>query len=189
MRSATRNKLLFVRHGESEANVNGMTAGALDDSPLTEKGRDDARLTAEHLSQMMQDEALQINRIISSPLVRALETAQIITHLALDDAKITTDNRWIERDVGAATGIPLAKYFELEKAGHKFLDAESPAEMAQRIRSALDEIRQMPGTTLVVSHNGVYRILKCILDDLPPEHFAYIEGLKNGEIFEVDFQS
>jgi len=48
------NKLLFVRHGESQANVRGVVAGALDDSPLTEKGRDDARLTAEHLRQMMR---------------------------------------------------------------------------------------------------------------------------------------
>jgi len=83
----------------------------------------------------------------------------------------------------------LAKYFELEKAHHKFADAESPAEMAKRVRLALDDIRQVSGTTLVVSHNGVYRILRCILDGLPPERFAHVIGLKNGEVFEVDLQS
>ena len=66
-------RLYFVRHGESEWNVLGRICGSTD-IPLTDRGREMARETG----RKIVEEGLKIDKIISSPLSRAYETATII---------------------------------------------------------------------------------------------------------------
>ncbi len=56
--------IYFVRHGESEANLKGVFAGQRDNSLLTEKGKQQARVTAQNI----KNKGILIDRIISSPL-------------------------------------------------------------------------------------------------------------------------
>ncbi len=71
--------IYFVRHGESIANTQNIIGGNID-SPLTENGIAQATETAEKL----QTSDLGIEKIISSNLVRAAKTADIISdHLGL----------------------------------------------------------------------------------------------------------
>jgi len=63
--------LIFVRHGESEGNKSNRFNGSLN-LPLTDKGKEQARKTAEYLKKY------KIDRIYSSDLSRALETGKII---------------------------------------------------------------------------------------------------------------
>ena len=66
-------KLILTRHGESEANVKRVFANTEDDKyPLTPKGR----LQAEQLAEQLA--GVSIAAIYSSPLLRALQTAEII---------------------------------------------------------------------------------------------------------------
>lgn len=65
-------KVVFLRHGESEANVNKQFAGFLD-TPLTERGRAQAEQAALYMGWY------EFDRVLSSPLERAYETAQIAT--------------------------------------------------------------------------------------------------------------
>jgi len=67
-------KVIFVRHGEAQGNRDGVVMGARLDLPLTEKGREDARETA----AVLRGSGFEIDHVVSSPLVRALETAKII---------------------------------------------------------------------------------------------------------------
>ena len=84
--------IYFVRHGESEANVKAVFAGQKENSPLTEKGREQALATAKEIKK----EELKINRIISSPLKRSFETAKIIAEeIGFDSSKIVIDIRII----------------------------------------------------------------------------------------------
>ena len=70
--------LILVRHGESEGNTRRIMQGSLD-MPLTEAGREQARLVAARLASM------PIAAVYSSPLSRAFETAQVIAaHHAVD---------------------------------------------------------------------------------------------------------
>ena len=64
--------LLFIRHGQTTWNVEQKLPGQLPGVALNEKGREQAALLADALS------AIPISAIISSPLERAYETAQII---------------------------------------------------------------------------------------------------------------
>lgn len=64
-------RVYFVRHGESESNVKGVLLGA--DTPLTERGYEQANFIAERCAR------LPIEAIISSTMLRARETARIIS--------------------------------------------------------------------------------------------------------------
>ena len=75
-------KLYFVRHGESEWNTVGRICGATD-IPLTDRGREMAKETAARIIE----EGIKIDKIISSPLSRAYETAKIIGEVLGVDVK------------------------------------------------------------------------------------------------------
>lgn len=62
---------ILVRHGESETNVQKVFTGQID-APLTDLGRQQARLMAEHVDKY------RIDKIYVSPLQRAMDTAGAI---------------------------------------------------------------------------------------------------------------
>ena len=66
-------QFVFLRHGESVGNAESRWQGQ-SDYPLTEKGRAQARALAER----WKFENVKFNLAISSPLIRAKETAEII---------------------------------------------------------------------------------------------------------------
>ena len=66
------NNVIFIRHGETEWNLQNRTQGHLN-SPLTERGITQAREAAEKLKDYKFD------IVVSSHLGRAYETAKIIS--------------------------------------------------------------------------------------------------------------
>lgn len=67
-------KITFARHGESTANTLHIFSNQQADHPLTEKGKGQAR----QLAQLFEGE--HFTRILSSPIPRAIETAEIVCH-------------------------------------------------------------------------------------------------------------
>ena len=65
-------RLVLVRHGLSSFNEKGLIQGRTDDSYLTDKGYEQALKSGEALSY------INFDKIYSSPLVRAAETAKTI---------------------------------------------------------------------------------------------------------------
>lgn len=107
IRSATidmKQTLLFIRHGESTWNIEGLLPGQRPGIPLTEKGRKQATALGDALS------AIPISAIISSPLERARETAEIIARER--DLTLQFDPALMDTDVGRWTG---QKHDELGK--------------------------------------------------------------------------
>src|SRR5262245_32904670 len=91
-------RILLVRHGESTYNAEARLQGQAD-PPLSERGREEARVLARWLDGAAPE------RAISSDLVRARETAALLGH---PDAR--TDPRLREIDVGEWQGRPLADF-------------------------------------------------------------------------------
>lgn len=73
-------ELYFVRHGQTVWNVENKICGATD-SPLTEKGHEQARETGRILKETIDKGQIHIDQILTSPLSRAKDTADEIGKL------------------------------------------------------------------------------------------------------------
>jgi broad specificity phosphatase PhoE len=156
--------LFLVRHGENEDNVEGILNGHRD-RPLTERGREQARIVGEKL----KGEDIQV--AYSSPLSRALETAEIIAGI-IGIAEVTTHPDLIERDFGVMTGRPIASILDLPAEEvlrtdgvNYFLIAEGSEDFPTLIMRAgkiLTVIRaEHPSeNTLVVTHGDIGKMIR-----------------------------
>lgn len=91
--------LILARHGQTAANAAGLLLGRLDVA-LDEHGRCQAARLAAVLGRPGV-------RVVSSPLRRALDTAQAIAAAA--GTAVEVDERWVEIDYGPYDGTPLAE--------------------------------------------------------------------------------
>jgi broad specificity phosphatase PhoE len=146
----------FVRHGESEANAAGRFAGR-SDSPLTERGRQQAEAVAIALT------ATPFDRIVATPLHRSLDTAKVIAERRNMPVDVEPD--LVEIDVGDMTGTAWDEVRMLpEWRDDGFVawpNGETLDQVLQRSLGALRRLaRENPsGTVLVIGHGGVTRIL------------------------------
>lgn len=176
--------ILFIRHGESLANLKGVFAGQRDNSPLTQKGRQDASLVADRL----QAKSLKIDKIISSPLLRAKETASIIANkIGYDTKKILIDERLQEYDMGKLSGKPKRHIVPLDYVSAD--EAEEVEKFQERVLSAISEISSIEGTVLIVSHSGVGRIIEATRLNSSVKEFFGIAAYPNAEIVELNLNN
>jgi broad specificity phosphatase PhoE len=172
--------LYFVRHGESQANVDHVFAGISHPAPLTEHGRRQARLAGERIL----DVDIRIDQIISSPLERAYDTAAIIAGcLGLDLAVILLDERLIEYDVGGLGGESTQDITAAQLVGAP--GAEDPAVFQKRVQAALKDAARAPGNVLIVSHGGVGQMIEATRQGLDPARFFELKSYPNGHVVEL----
>lgn len=138
---------VFVRHGQSQANADRYVATG--DSPLTGLGREQARQTAEKVSD------LGIEVVASSPCLRARQTAEIIAgQLGIGAADIVVLDSLRERGLGEFEGRPKTResgyFFTVDRE----MGVEPKAEVLERMRACLNEIRELSrlGKVLAVGH-------------------------------------
>src|SRR5659263_225716 len=89
--------ICIVRHGETDWNAQGRLQGR-EDIELNDAGRQQARKIAAYLSGEHWD------AVVSSPLKRAYETAQIVAGI-LSVSDIEVEELITERDYGEASGL------------------------------------------------------------------------------------
>ncbi len=174
--------IYFVRHGESEANKRGVFAGQKEDSPLTSKGREQAVLTA----QAIIVDKVKMHRVISSPLKRSLETAQIISQeLKIKHTKVVVDERITEYDMGSLTGTPIHKISSalLTRAN----GAEDVHSFLNRVVECIRDLGKIDRNSLVVSHAGVGRILETIKQNIDPVKFYDLPPYANASVTIIDW--
>lgn len=174
--------IYFIRHGESEANAQGLLAGSTSDTPLTQKGVDQAHAVGKRLKEK------QIDLIVASSLERAYETAKIIAQEVGFTQHIKTSDLLLERDFGTATGQPKAQAYALLDNGGA-VGAESLEVLHSRVIAALEWLQSLPANHIVVaSHAGFGRMIKVVLDGGSWEHFMQQAALNNGDIFEFTLE-
>lgn len=173
--------IYFIRHGESEANLKHVFAGQKDDSPLTSKGIEQAKAEGQKIKEM----GLDIHKIISSPLIRAHETAKIVAQTIGYDKGIDIDPRITEYDMGSLTGTPTFEISSkmLVRAEH----AEDPKVFDERVNSFLKEWNQYEGNVLMVAHAGVGRIIETIRKGTDPELFYDLPAYPNASVIKLDW--
>ena len=177
-------KLYFTRHGETVWNVENKICG-MTDSPLTEKGRAQAR----ELGEKLRASGLRIDEILDSPLARAADTARAIAEATGIPARC--EPRLREQCFGRYEGTPRdGAEFRISKThfADRYGDGESMMQLAQRIYNLLDELRQDEDKTyLLVAHNGIARVVESYFHDMTNEDYA-AAGIKNCEMVEYRFE-
>jgi probable phosphoglycerate mutase len=134
--------ILLIRHGENEYVKKGRLAGRLPEVHLNEKGREQAQVLANKLS------GAPIKAIYSSPLERAMETAEpIAKELSLEiiprDGLLETDyGEWQGKTLKQLRRRKLWRSVQRTPSLMRFPGGESFAECQQRICSEIETIYQ-----------------------------------------------
>ena len=148
-------KLFIVRHGETVLNAKGIMQGRLDE-PLNQSGRELAEMTGKALK------GIHFDRCVSSPLIRAKETAEIILRESGNDIPLDIDGRVIEIDFGDMEG---KKITDMGEEGLKFYydpfhfagfpNGETIRDVCGRTQAFLKElVAKDDGKTYLISTHG-----------------------------------
>lgn len=158
-------KIYVTRHGQDEDNKNGLLNGHRD-YPLTPLGEEQAHT----LGLKIKDADLHFDVVYSSPLKRALKTAEIICEVSVQPQPIVLDSL-IERDFGVMTGEKISDIKKMcspnifEASGVTYFTsckgAESFDETLVRAQKVLDFIRSKntDGSVLIVAHGDIGKML------------------------------
>ncbi|MCI8411819.1 MAG: histidine phosphatase family protein [Clostridia bacterium] len=171
--------VLMTRHGQTDWNVERKVQGKAD-IELNEKGIEQAKITSEKL----KDEKIDI--IISSPLKRAKQTAEIINEKL--NCPIIYEEGISERDFGEFEGKRRDEFdfegFWSYKKNFKYDKAENIREFFNRIYSTLDNIKEKykDKNVLIVSHGGVSIPVNCYFNGIPDKENLLFLGLHNCEV-------
>ncbi len=179
--------LVLTRHGLTTRSHPEQHLGQTIDVPLSPEGREQAVALGERLAP------ITFARIVSSPLLRARQTAEAIITAPWATARplIETDARLLEMDYGAWEGLTYAKIDEHGAAERRRWEAnpadlrcpggESGNDVAVRARSFLadllaGDVPDQPGApterpVLVVAHSTLNRVLLCVALGIPIREF------------------
>lgn len=171
--------IYIVRHGQTFWNVEGRYQGRID-IELNEKGIEQAKKIQEKLSNVKFD------KVFSSPLKRALRTAQIITpnEITLDERIIERYNGELEGKLKSEMGIEI----EFNNPNETRMGIENINEFRKRIKDFLEEIleKYKGQNILVVTHAGVSIYARCFFEGEPVDGNYDKLKLKNCEVLEYD---
>ena len=185
--------LLFVRHGQSRANIEKRFAGALN-SPLTELGRTQAAATARYIA-----EHYTVDAVYASDLDRAFYTGKAVAELT--GTPLTPDRNLREIAAGDWEGIPfddLATRFAdsyqiwLHNIGEATCDGgESVAQLQARVVACIRRIvAEHPNQTVVIAtHATPIRTFQCFCEGRPLAQMKTIPWVSNASVTAVRFEN
>ena len=165
-------RLYVVRHGQTESSQRKAYSGR-SDIALTERGREQARAAAAQL------EDAGIDAVVTSPLIRARDTAQAIADAA--GVPVTVDERLTEVDYGTFEGLDreaasarLGREFDAwrdDPFGAPVPGMEPLGDALVRARAATADAIEQHETPVIVGHQGILRIVLIALGELAPEDY------------------
>ena len=178
-------KVYFVRHGQTFWNVENKICGATDIA-LTPLGHEQAVKTGEAIVKA----GIIFDEILSSPLVRASETARHISEITGKPMRL--EARLTEQNFGKYESTARdGEEFRLAKEhfADRYEGGESMLHLAQRIYNLLDEIRTDPDgkTYLLVAHNGIARVVESYFRSMSNSEYAAF-GVKNCAILTYEWE-
>ena len=170
--------LYVIRHGKTDWNLKNKIQGRAD-IPLNDLGIQEANLTRELLNQT------EFYQIISSPLIRAKKTAEIISNYQIP---VVTDSRIMERDFGEFEGLSKENFdgssFWNYSLNCQYDRAESVQQLLNRVYNFLDEYKEIyeKKDVLVVTHAGVIPAICCYFKGIPKSNNLFCYHFKTCEI-------
>lgn len=154
--------ITMVRHGQTDANFNRIIQGRKD-NPLNLVGRDQAKA----VGKKIKEQNLQIDRIISSQLSRALETAAIIKEVLLDTKPIRICHHLIEREFGYLEEKPFEMAIPFIHTNPQNYRGYEPDEtIIRRVTQSIKRLYHEYSNQhiLIVAHSHVIKALLVSID-------------------------
>lgn len=177
-------EFLFLRHAESEGNVQGIMQGRKEYA-LSEAGHRQARLLAGYL-QETHFAVRRPDHIYCSPLQRAQQTLAPV-RAALADVPLVLEPDLVEVDSGILSGLTWAqaleqhpevcKDFKAARDWGAVPEGESKESLWNRAERFIDQLRQQhaeSGLILVVTHGGFIRAALSILAGIRPSEKLFV---------------
>jgi broad specificity phosphatase PhoE len=178
--SGTPPTIYFIRHGETDWNVEGRLQGQTD-IPLNDRGR----VQAEEAGIRLRSLALRCDDLdyVASPMGRTRETMERLRGtVGLHPTFYRLDDRLIELTFGTWEGLTwkevrarepqAAAARERDKWGYVPPGGESYAMLAERIRPILADLTR---DTVVVGHGGVARAFLALSCGVSTRHAASMD--------------
>ncbi|MFL5026203.1 MAG: histidine phosphatase family protein [Microvirga sp.] len=159
----SRPKIYFIRHGETDWNLEGRLQGQKD-IPLNDVGRVQAEEAARKLEALVPH--FEDLAYVASPMTRTRETMEILrTTLGVHPEVYRLDDRLVELTFGTWEGMTWKEVRKAEPALAALREqdkwhyappggGESYAMLVDRIRPILDDLTR---DTVIVAHGGVAR--------------------------------
>ena len=186
--------LYFIRHGETDYNVEGRFIG-VSDQPLNENGIEQAKKTGLLLKQISPEYDL----ILTSPLKRAAETANIIAQVIDSNIPVVYEELLKERDYGVFEGKTekeinqicpevIAQY-RRDKPNTRPPNGELAEAVENRIKTLMtekiiNEYKELKNIILVTHLNPIRAVL-LLLKMAEPD--IYYQKLQNAGVVEIQF--
>jgi broad specificity phosphatase PhoE len=150
--------IYLIRHGESEANAEGIYQGQSFDTSLTKTGRQQARALRPVVKQ------LEIQAVYTSPLKRASQTAAIVSQnfdfTPLPDRLLMEINHgsWEGKRVDQFNNSEksLLKIWQKQPTKAKMIGGEKVADVNNRFALFIKKLPNKP--VLLVTHDVVIRV-------------------------------
>ncbi len=176
-------EIYYMRHGETDLNKKEIWQGKTEDATLNETGRKQIEKKVKEIKE------INPYIIISSPLIRAKESAEIISK-GLGNVEVVIEKGLHERDYGDYSGMLDSKVKELENIKHAsemhfrdFPNGESFEDCSKRLKKVFDNIEEKyrGKKVLIVAHGGILRVLRKTEKKMTVEAAVAYKGV-NGHI-------
>ena len=189
-----RNNYFLVRHGESENNLNGdiISSKKENDHPLTGKGKEEVEKTV----ALLRDRKIDV--IISSPILRTKETAEIIVKGINFSGKVDVDEKLTEISGGEYEGKPWDEYLEnfpnmSDRFSKHIGGAENWNDTRKRVMEFIYELDQKyeNKNVVIISHGCPLNLLMLGSKGISVSEMGrhYTDGFfANAEMKEMDFR-
>lgn len=172
-------KIYMLRHGETDWNIEGRLQGRMD-IPMNESGKEQIKA----IGQFLKDSGFCVGRIISSPLLRAKQTTEIISKAIDFKGNISFDELLLERSFGKLEGVLWSSEIDLNDTEYGIESVELLCQRGQEVLLKYGDEKDV----LVVAHGA---IIKAIVAALTNGKVPYEDNrifIKQGDILwgEVD---
>lgn len=174
--------IILVRHGQTDENVSGKISGQ-GPAPLNTHGRQQAEATAEVLT------GLGVSRILTSPVIRARQTADILAECLrigtenIQDLREVEYGDWEGKHFSEVRNHPVAQQVFNDPIKAVFPNGEGLYQVQQRGVHVIESAHQRypQGVIVLVSHGDVIRTSLAHYLGMPFNEYRHL-NLDNGAI-------
>ncbi len=169
--------IYFARHGQTTHNLKNVF------NKLDASLNDTGRAQAAEVGRKATD--LDIQKIVSSPLPRAIETSSVIAKtLGLNSDGIVVEPLLTEVHAGELAGRPKDGLSTVTIPEH-INGAEKRKDAHERAVRLVSKYMNNDENLLLIGHSGIYRFIRTVLDEKHMDDVHLVSAFKQGEIIRI----